>query len=619
MGDVDPETLLEWLSMGQGDERDMQLIALEQLCMLLLMSDNVDRCFELCPPRSFLPALCKIFLDEMAPENVLEVTARAITYYLDVSAECTRRIVSCDGAIKGICNRLVVADLTSRTSRDLAEQCIKVLELICTREAGSVFEGGGLSCVLTFIRDCGSQVHKDTLHSAMSVVSRLCSKVEPQSAGIQDCVESLSTLLQHEDPHVADGALKCFASVADRFTRKGVDPAPLAEYGLITELLSRLKNAAGHVGAAATTTTTSAAGTGTTTGGGGGAVPTGAAAPSTSEGATTIGGAATIDQNLSLSSSGASIAAPPPTGKSQTVETSRSSQSISTTISLLSTLCRGSQSITHVSKELILLPLSILNNIVCPFQNLLRSKLPEAMERALKGDERCVLDCMRLADLLLLLLFEGRGALNRVGCVQGQLLPRVRRTDSSAERTHRQLIEFIRNKDTEALMYAVETGGEDVNRMDDVGQTLLNWASAFGTLEMVEYLCEKGADVNKGQRSSSLHYAACFGRPSIAKVLLKYGANPDLRDEEGKTPLDKARERIDEGHREVTSILQSPGEWMAIRGDGATEEGTGEPRGDPEMAPVYLKFFLPIFCRTFQSTMLASVRKSSLGELRQEE
>lgn len=46
MADVDPETLLEWLSMGQGDERDMQLIALEQLCMLLLMSDNVDRCFE---------------------------------------------------------------------------------------------------------------------------------------------------------------------------------------------------------------------------------------------------------------------------------------------------------------------------------------------------------------------------------------------------------------------------------------------------------------------------------------------------------------------------------------------------------------------------------------------
>ena len=26
MGDVDPETLLEWLSMGQGDERDVRII-----------------------------------------------------------------------------------------------------------------------------------------------------------------------------------------------------------------------------------------------------------------------------------------------------------------------------------------------------------------------------------------------------------------------------------------------------------------------------------------------------------------------------------------------------------------------------------------------------------------
>ena len=30
-------------------------------------------------------------------------------------------------------------------------------------------------------------------------------------------------------------------------------------------------------------------------------------------------------------------------------------------------------------------------------------------------------------------------------------------------------------------------GGFEVNFMDDVGQTLLNWASAFGTLEMVGF------------------------------------------------------------------------------------------------------------------------------------
>ena len=79
MSEVDPETLLEWLQSGAGEERDMQLIALEQLCMLLLMSDNVDRCFESCPPRTFLPALCRIFLDCEAPDQVQYGTVRYMT------------------------------------------------------------------------------------------------------------------------------------------------------------------------------------------------------------------------------------------------------------------------------------------------------------------------------------------------------------------------------------------------------------------------------------------------------------------------------------------------------------------------------------------------------------
>ncbi|KAG7328094.1 hypothetical protein KOW79_008038 [Hemibagrus wyckioides] len=549
MADVDPDTLLEWLQMGQGDERDMQLIALEQLCMLLLMSDNVDRCFETCPPRTFLPALCKIFLDESAPDNVLEVTARAITYYLDVSAECTRRIVGVDGAIKALCNRLVVVELNNRTSRDLAEQCVKVLELICTRESGAVFEAGGLNCVLSFIRDSGHLVHKDTLHSAMAVVSRLCSKMEPQDSSLETCVESLSSLLKHEDHQVSDGALRCFASLADRFTRRGVDPAPLAKHGLSEELLSRMAAAGGSV-----------------------AGPSSTCKP----GRTSTGGAPSAPD-------------------------SKLSNQVSTIVSLLSTLCRGSPLVTH---------------------DLLRSELPDSMESALQGDERCVLDTMRLVDLLLVLLFEGRKALPKSTAGSGGRIPGLRRLDSSGERSHRQLIDCIRSKDTDALIDAIDTGAFEVNFMDDVGQTLLNWASAFGTQEMVEFLCERGADVNRGQRSSSLHYAACFGRPQVAKTLLRHGANPDLRDEDGKTPLDKARER---GHSEVVAILQSPGDWMCPvnKGDdkkkkdlNKEEEEGSEPKGDPEMAPIYLKRLLPVFAQTFQHTMLPSIRKASLALIR---
>lgn len=76
---------------------------------------------------------------------------------------------------------------------------------------------------------------------------------------------------------------------------------------------------------------------------------------------------------------------------------------------------------------------------------------------------------------------------------------------------------------------------------------------------MVEYLCSKGADVNKGLRSSSLHYAAWFGRTFIAKILLEYGADPNFRDEAGKTPLDKAREKIGNENHEIFALLESPG------------------------------------------------------------
>lgn len=77
----------------------------------------------------------------------------------------------------------------------------------------------------------------------------------------------------------------------------------------------------------------------------------------------------------------------------------------------------------------------------------------------------------------------------------------------------------------------MESDGLDVNCCDEAGQTLLNWASAFGTFEMVEYLCDQDADVDGGQRSSSLHYAACFGRVGIVKVLLRNGADTRLVDE----------------------------------------------------------------------------------------
>eukprot|EP00051_Salpingoeca_urceolata_P006568 m.86770 g.86770 ORF g.86770 m.86770 type:complete len:2399 (+) comp14887_c1_seq1:143-7339(+) len=453
--EADPDTLLEWL----GIPGDMQLVALEQLCMMLLLSDNVDRVFERFPPRTFLPALGAIFLEDTATTAVLEAAMRAVTFYLDVSTDCARRIVSVEGAVPAICSRIDMADLTVQDTRDLAVQSMKVLELICSREAPAVSSAGGLRVCLGFITRGADLVFKDALLSAMGVVSRCCGRMEPSDPSLGSCVEQLSALLHHSDDALAQRALQCFVSLAERFVQSSSDPTPLAAHGLPDELLRVLR----------------------------------------------------------LSADAATI----PAGKLG------DAPSTQTAINLMSLLSRGSNDMA---------------------MHLLKENVALALKPTLTADGQLPLEAMRFLELLVVLMFEGK-------------VPKTMKVPSSQPaRGHQGLIASIRAKDTDALVEAVEAG-MDPNWTDDVGQTLLNWSSAFGTLDMVEFLIESGADVNAGQRSSSLHYAACFGRADIARALLRAGADPDRSDSDGHTPLEKARERSDAGHQEIVAMLEDPARW----------------------------------------------------------
>ena len=46
------------------------------------------------------------------------------------------------------------------------------------------------------------------------------------------------------------------------------------------------------------------------------------------------------------------------------------------------------------------------------------------------------------------------------------------------------------------------------------------------------------------------------------QLLLQFGADPELRDEDGHSPLEKAQERDDEWHKQCVSILENPGEQV---------------------------------------------------------
>ncbi len=75
-------------------------------------------------------------------------------------------------------------------------------------------------------------------------------------------------------------------------------------------------------------------------------------------------------------------------------------------------------------------------------------------------------------------------------------------------------------------------------RFDD-GQTPLHMAVIDGQQGIVEYLIEKGAQINAKDISGTtpLHEAVRYGRTEIAKMLLAAGANVNAQDSLGKTPL----------------------------------------------------------------------------------
>ena len=50
----------------------------------------------------------------------------------------------------------------------------------------------------------------------------------------------------------------------------------------------------------------------------------------------------------------------------------------------------------------------------------------------------------------------------------------------------------------------------------------------------------------------------------IWQLLLRYDANPDLRDEDGQTALQKAQERDGQWHQQVAEILRDPCEYLSV-------------------------------------------------------
>lgn len=100
--------------------------------------------------------------------------------------------------------------------------------------------------------------------------------------------------------------------------------------------------------------------------------------------------------------------------------------------------------------------------------------------------------------------------------------------------------------------------GADPNSVNYIGATPLHLATVRGAdPSAVELLLQYGANVNRvtvgGGAYTPLHAAVSAGRIDLVELLLANGADPDLRDGSGHTPLERARELK---QREVEKVLK---------------------------------------------------------------
>lgn len=91
------------------------------------------------------------------------------------------------------------------------------------------------------------------------------------------------------------------------------------------------------------------------------------------------------------------------------------------------------------------------------------------------------------------------------------------------------------------------------------GWTALHEAALMGDVASVQTLLKFKADPNRREKQNSgtpLHVACFQGQTEICRLLLRAGAQINLRDGEGLTPLFHAR---DQGHGELVKMLKASG------------------------------------------------------------
>lgn len=117
------------------------------------------------------------------------------------------------------------------------------------------------------------------------------------------------------------------------------------------------------------------------------------------------------------------------------------------------------------------------------------------------------------------------------------------------------LVGLLDRNDTKTFHSRIQTLSDANAAREDNNKTILMYACWVGNTDAVNYLIDKGADVNAQDAggATALHLAAWKGFTPIALHLIDRGASGSVMSKDGMTPLDIA---IMQGNQEIASAIE---------------------------------------------------------------
>jgi ankyrin repeat protein len=108
------------------------------------------------------------------------------------------------------------------------------------------------------------------------------------------------------------------------------------------------------------------------------------------------------------------------------------------------------------------------------------------------------------------------------------------------------VIRIILNKVKETFNQYSQQIYQYINPQDTEGDTPLMWAAQGGKVNSARILLEYGVDIDlkNNDDMTALHWAAKNGHLDITELLLEYNANVNIKDKSGQIPLDLAQEKL---------------------------------------------------------------------------